>query len=117
MDIEFSIYLASKTRWAHLVKVISMPVVPRVGEFKKFRNAEMGDYFPWKIIEVTYQETGRIKVMTDLLDDVDGRGYSFEEESEFDEYYNSYLSEGWICERGPKENTRFRSRTATEDRG
>jgi hypothetical protein len=117
MDVEFSIYLASKARWAHLVKVISMPVVPRVGEFIKFRNAEMGDYFPWEIIDVTYRETGMIEVMTDLLDNVDGRGYSFEEESEFDEYYNSYLSEGWICERGPKENTRYQSHTDAENSG
>lgn len=27
MDIEFSIWIASKTRWAHLKKLIPMPVV------------------------------------------------------------------------------------------
>ena len=100
-----------------MVKIISMPVVPRVGEFMKFSNSEMGDYFSWEIIDVTYRETGKIEVRMDLLDDIDGRGYSFEEESEFDEYYNSYLSEGWICEQGPKENTRYKSRTITGDRG
>jgi hypothetical protein len=28
MDIEFSIWLASKTRWAHLTKTINMQTVP-----------------------------------------------------------------------------------------
>lgn len=114
IDIEFSVYLASKTRWAHLVKVIAMPSVPRIGELMKFRNAEMGDYFPWKVLEVVYREPGKIEIMTDLLDDLDGRGYSFEEESEFDDYYRSYLAEGWTCERGPGRNTRYQARSGAE---
>ena len=40
ITIEFSIWLASKSRWAHLTKMIGMPVVPRVGEFVKFSNAK-----------------------------------------------------------------------------
>lgn len=106
VDLEFSIWLASKTRWAHLTKTISMPVMPRVGEYVKFRNEQEGDYFPWRISEITYRETGQIEVRTELLDNVDDRMYSFEEEREFDEYLQSYLNEGWRCKRGVRPNTR-----------
>ncbi len=108
VDIDFSIWLASKTKWAHLTKLISMPVVPRVGEYVKFRNAQMGDYFGWKVSSITYRECGPIEVLTELLDDIDGRRYSFEEEQEFDEYFNSYLVEGWRCERGIGPNSQYR---------
>lgn len=57
MQIPLSIYMASKTRWARLTKTISMPSVPRVGEIIKFANEEMGDYFGWKVMEVTYRES------------------------------------------------------------
>ena len=109
LDIECSIWLASKTRRAHLTKVIAMPTVPRVGEYLKFRNAEQGDYFGWRVSQVTYRETGEIEVWTELLDDVDGRGYSFDEESELDEYFASYIEEGWVCERGIRPNTRVKA--------
>ena len=108
VEVEFSIWLASKTRWAHLTKTISMPTVPRVGEFVKFRNKKVGAYFPWQVSEVTYCESGEIEVWTGLLDNIDGRGYSFESEEEFDEYFQSYVSENWRCERGIKPNTRFK---------
>ena len=100
VDIEFSIWLASKTKWVHLTKTISMVVVPRVGEYVKFQNEQMGDYFGWKVSQITYRESGSIEVWTELLDDIDGRRYSFEEEKEFDEYFESYLAEGWRCQRG-----------------
>jgi hypothetical protein len=117
MQIEFSIYMASKTRWAHLTKIISMPSVPRVGDFIKFANEEMGDYFAWQVIEVTYRESsGRFEVMTDLLDNVDERGYSFDDESEFDEYFDSYLSEGWQCERGVGPNKLHKCRAAPKEK-
>ena len=45
MDIEFSVWFATRTRWAHFIKAIPMPDVPRVGEFVKFANKELGDYF------------------------------------------------------------------------
>ncbi len=104
MDIKFSIYLASKTRWVHLTKIVSLPAMPRVGEFVKFRNAEMGDYFAFEIAEITYREGGVVEAMTELLDNIDNRMYSFEDESEFDEYVASYLNEGWQCERGIRPN-------------
>jgi hypothetical protein len=107
MDLEFSIWLGTTTRWAHLTKVIAMPVVPRVGEFVKFKSAIVGDYVAFRISEVTYREDGRIEVWTELLDNIDNRMYSFEEEAEFDEYFDSYLAEGWQCPRGVGPNRRL----------
>lgn len=100
MELEFSIWLATKTRWAHLRKVIQLPVVPRVGEFMKFRNAVVGDYFAYRVTEITYREAGLIEVWTELLDNMEDRMYSFETEAEFDEYFTSYINEGWQCRRG-----------------
>jgi hypothetical protein len=108
MNIEFSIWLASKTRWAQLTKLIPMPLVPRVGEYMKLDNARMGDYFAWKVTQVTYRESGEIEVWTELLNDAEGRGYSFESEDELDEYFESYLAEGWQCPKGIGPNTRYR---------
>ena len=107
MDLEFSIYLATPTRWAHLQKTVSLPAMPRVGEWVKFRNAEKGDYFGFEITQVTYREGGAIEVMTALLDNVDNRMYSFDDEAEFDEYLASYLREGWRCDRGVGPNNRL----------
>jgi hypothetical protein len=107
VDIEFSIWLGTTTRWAHLIKVIDMPVVPRVGEFMKFQNAVVGDYFAFRISEVTHREGGRIEVCAELLNNIDNRIYSFEEEAEFDEYFTSYLAEGWQCPRGVGPNRRL----------
>ncbi|MCB9878101.1 MAG: hypothetical protein H6835_10910 [Planctomycetes bacterium] len=95
IDVLVSIYLASKTRWAHLQKTVVMPAAPRVGEWLKLRNEEQGDYFGFRVCEVTHREDGCVELMTELLDDVGGRGYSFAEEPEFDDYYRSYLACGW----------------------
>lgn len=62
MNIKFSIRIASMTRWAHLTKVITLPAVPRVGEFVRFLNATQGEYFAWKVTQVTYHEAGMIEV-------------------------------------------------------
>ncbi|MGE0708718.1 MAG: hypothetical protein AB7N76_21170 [Planctomycetota bacterium] len=43
MQISFSIYLASKTRWAHLQKEIDLASVPRAGDYVKLENARVGD--------------------------------------------------------------------------
>lgn len=103
-DIEFSIWLASQKQWVHLVKTIQLVAVPRVGEFMKFNNHIVGDYFGWKVSEVTYRENGKIEVSTELLDNIDQRMYSFEDDEEFNEYYESYLAEGWISPHGIKPN-------------
>lgn len=107
MDLKFSIWLATKSRWAHLTKVIALPSVPRVGEYLKFRNTVVGDYFAFRVTEVTYRESGGIEVWTELLDNIDNRMYSFEEEAEFDVYFTSYLAEGWQCQRGIGPNRRI----------
>jgi hypothetical protein len=107
MNIEFSIWLASKTRWAHLTKSIPMEAVPRVGEFMKFQNKTEGNYFAWKVTQVTYREAGTIEVWTELLDNIDDRGYSFETEEEFDEYVQGYFAENWHCLRGIQPNKRY----------
>ncbi|WP_425618791.1 hypothetical protein NA78x_002507 [Anatilimnocola sp. NA78] len=106
ITVEFSIWLASKTRWAHLTKMIEMQTVPRVGEFVKFSNAKNGDYFSWKVSQVTHRESGSIEVWTELLDNIDNRGFSFETEDEFDEFFQSYVTESWRCERGIGPNRR-----------
>ncbi|WP_372836257.1 hypothetical protein [Pontibacterium sp.] len=112
IEMEFSIWLASKTRWVHLTKAISLPVVPRVGEHIKFKSKELGDYYPWKVTQVTYRESGVIEVWTELLEDINGRGYSFEEEDDFDEYHNAYIEEGWQAPHGIKRNTKYRGGTS-----
>jgi hypothetical protein len=108
MNIEFSIWLASKTRWAHLTKIIPMQTVPRVGEFMKFQNAEVGDYFAWAITQVTYRENADIEVWTELLNNIEDQGYSFETEEEFDQYFRAYLAEGWQCIRGIGRNNHYK---------
>lgn len=112
IEIEFSIWLATKTRWAHLTKVIAMPSVPRVGEVMKFTNKVVGDYFGFKVTEVVYRESGMIEVRTELLDNTDDRMFSFETEEEFDPYYSSYLAEGWTCDGGVRPNRHYSARVA-----
>lgn len=107
IEIEFSIWLASKTKWVHLTKNISLASVPRVGEFIKLNNNTVGDYFTWEVKDVTYQENGIIQVSTELLNNIDERMYSFEDDAEFIEYFNSYLKAGWQSLHGVKVNRHF----------
>ena len=86
-----------------------MRAIPRIGEFVKFTNNKQGDYFSWKVTEITYRESGDIDIRTELLDNVDNRGYSFETEDEFDAYYQSYLHEGWQSKEGIVENMRVKT--------
>jgi hypothetical protein len=92
-----------------------MPTVPRVGEYVKFRNAVAGDYFAFQVSSVTHRENGLIEVWTELLDNIDNRMYSFEEEPDFDEYFNSYLAEGWHCSRGVGPNRRLATAGPTSE--
>lgn len=121
-QLTFSIWLASKTRWAHLTKTIDMQAVPRAGEFVKFTLKGEDDYVPWRVSEITYRESGAIDISTELLDDLDGRGFSFSEEEEFDETLAEYQASGWNCPRGIKPNTHVKNHTnqaeqATGDNG
>jgi hypothetical protein len=61
------------------------------------------------VTEVTYRESGEIEVSTELLDNIEDRGYSFDLEEEFDEYYQSYLRSGWHSKRGVSENKRVKT--------
>ncbi len=106
-DISIHIYLASPTRWIHLTRQLEMPAVPRVGEFLKLHNDRAGDSFAWKVSQVTHHESGVIEVMTELLEDVGGRGYTFEEEDEFDECVAGYTDFGWSSPRGVRPNPRM----------
>ena len=110
IEIEFHIYLASTTRWVHMVKLIEFAAVPRVGDFVKFQNGEVGDNYAWDVTDVTFREPGKIEVTMGLLNNVDDRWYSFEDEAEFNEYCNSYIAEGWSAPGGVSKNTRFVNR-------
>ena len=104
--LTFSIWIASRTRWTHLTKTIDMRAIPRVGEFVKFTLEGNDDYVPWKVSEITYRESGSIEISTELLDDVDGRGFSFCDEEEFDDALAEFQGSGWNCPHGVKPNTR-----------
>lgn len=94
-----------------------MEAVPRVGEFVKFTLLAEDDYVAWRISEITYRETGSIEISTELLDDVEGRGYSFEDEEDFDEVLTEYQNSGWDCPRGVKANTRVKRQKTQAEQG
>lgn len=94
-----------------------MEAIPRVGEFVKFTLQGEDDYVPWRISEITYREAGSIEIWTELLDDVDGRGYSFEDEEEFNEALSEYQASGWDCPLGVKANTRVKPQTNQAEQG
>lgn len=94
-----------------------METIPRVGEFVKFTLQGEDDYVPWKISEITYREAGSIEIWTELLDDVDGRGYSFEDEEEFNEALAMYLASGWDCPRGVRPNKRVKQQRSQAEQG
>lgn len=71
----------------------------------------MGDYFPWEVSDITYRESGAIEVRTELIDNIDDRGYSFDTEEEFDEYYQSYLAEGWLADGEISDNVHYNGAT------
>lgn len=83
-----------------------MQAIPRVGDFVKFTLEGEDDYVPWRVPAITYRESGAIEVSTELLDDLDGRGYSFEAEEDFDETVKEYQTSGWHCPHGIRANTR-----------
>ena len=85
--------------------------MPRVGEFLKLANRKVGDYFSWEVTDVTYREGGSVEIATELLENIQDRGFSFETEEEFDEYLNSYIAEGWRCDRPVSENKRVKNQS------
>ncbi len=105
VEAEVSIWIASKTRWVHLSKPIQFQALPRVGEYLKLKNDRLADYFAWKVTEITHREPMKIEVSTELLDNIENRMYSFEDEEEFDEYYDAYVQAGWTAPQGVSANT------------
>ena len=94
-----------------------MEAVPRVGEFVKFTLQGKDDHVPLRISQITYREAGSIEIWTELLDDVDGRGYSFEDEEEFDEALSERHDSGWDCPNGVKANTRVKRQKKQAESG
>lgn len=88
------LYLDSPSRLVLLEKRIEFHALPRTGEFFKAANRKMGDYFGFRIGEVTHRETTGPELMLDRLPPSDGRDTAFTEQ-ELDEYVASYLVEGW----------------------
>lgn len=80
------LYLKSPLRLAPLQKPVEFLFAPRVGEWVKLRNAEMGNYFAIRIDEVTHVEGEGVDVKLAPLE---------LEEEEFGLYLASYQAEGW----------------------
>src|SRR5688572_26939324 len=88
------LYLDSPSRLVLLTKLVEFHAMPRVGEWVKLANAELGDYFPFRIGEVTHREGSWPEVMLDKLPAQHAALAAFSE-VELDEYVASYLVDGW----------------------
>ncbi|XPS88377.1 uncharacterized protein Dvar_63960 [Desulfosarcina variabilis str. Montpellier] len=71
----------------------------------KLKNEKMGDYFPFRIAEVTHREGSLPEKMLQPLMENETE-YEYFEEDELDEYIESYKIEGWSLE-SVKENKAF----------
>lgn len=78
----------------------------------KFNSSNLSDYFSWKVTQVTYRECGSIELWTELLENIDNRMYSFEDDEEFQEYLHAHKLEGWEAPFGIKENTHYKEKSA-----
>jgi len=87
-------YLDSPSRLVLLEKTVDFHALPRTGEWLKLANSEMGDYFAFRVAEVTHREGSLPELMLDRLSAPDGKSTAFDED-ELDEYVTSYLAEGW----------------------
>ena len=94
------------------MKSISLPSVPRVGEYIRFQTENEDDDYSWEIREIKHYESGRIEVWTELLDNIDDRMYSFESEDEFQEYYDKYIAAGWKAPYGIRENKQYKGKSS-----
>ncbi len=90
------LYLPSDTRLAFLEKEIEFSAMPRVGEWIKFKNDQVGDYFAFRVREVTHRENGIPDVMMEPMEDANGKPEFAGREQELDEYVQSYVQEGWL---------------------
>ena len=56
VQVEVSLFLVSRERIVRLQKTLSLTALPRVREFLKVRNARMGDYIAYQVVQVTHRE-------------------------------------------------------------
>jgi hypothetical protein len=105
------LYLASESRLASLEKEVEFHSLPRENEWLKLRNRDKGDYFAFRVKEVTHREGGLPELMLDVLKYSETE-YELFEEQELDEYISSYTEEGWLL-KSCKENTRYINRADT----
>jgi hypothetical protein len=90
-------YLDSPTRLCRLERVVEFHALPRIGEWLKLSNAEMGDYFAFSVREVTHRQGDYPEIVLDRLPPEDGKNVAFDE-VELEEYVASYAAEGWTHE-------------------
>lgn len=95
MKIAATLYWISDQRIACLSKQLDLPVLPRTGEFIKIRNQELGDYFAFKVTEVTHREEDipDIKLRIDYYPEDD-----LPDDQYFESDVNTYVAEGWTLE-------------------
>jgi|SRR5579859_3514647 len=96
IEIEVALYLISEKRTALLEKRIQLPVVPRVGECIKFRNAQLGDYFTFNVEQVTHRESGipEIWATTRQITELKIKESPWDD-GELDGDIATYVNEGW----------------------
>ena len=99
-------YLDSPTRLCRLEKVVEFETLPRVDEFLKVANRELGDYFPFRVVEITHRENALPEMMLGRLPPGEGKQAAFGE-MELDEYVQSYVAEGWrLASTGPNRDAK-----------
>jgi hypothetical protein len=80
------LYIASETRLCLLEKSVDFHSMPRVDEWVKLLNAEMGDVCPNRVYEIIHRE-GDVPALS--LDQFPA------DEEEHDKYVASYIASGW----------------------
>lgn len=88
-------YLVSRERIARLQKTLSFSVFPRLREFIKVRNRELGDDY-FQVVQITHREGDAPELWIHTTSFVDGKTLiSFFPEEELEEYITGYEKEGW----------------------
>lgn len=108
-------YLASDVRLASLEKTVNFVAMPRAGEFIRFNNKKMGDYFDFAVDDVTHVEDEDPEITLELWRDENGYNL-LEDETELDEYVESYEAEGWNL-LSIEENTLYKNDSDSADQG
>jgi len=88
------LYLVSEKRLGYLTKEIDFQCLPRTNEWVKLKNEKLGDYFGFKVDEITHREGALPEIMLQPLMKNEFE-YDFFEEDELIEYIDSYKEEGW----------------------